>query len=90
MPTPFAPSFAIIPQQQLIKVIANPKLSDFNIQTFKSFKQSPNQTESKYALYGNSEVKLAATAPPRIPKVEARITTNGIITVPAIILGVNK
>ena len=32
----------------------------------------------------------AATDPPIIPNVEANVTTKGIITVPAIILGVNK
>ena len=47
IPTPFAPSLAIMPQQQLIRVIANPKLKDFNKHTFKSFMLSPNQTESK-------------------------------------------
>ena len=38
----------------------------------------------------NSDVIFAATAPPNIPKVEAKTTTNGIIIVPAITLGVNK
>ena len=47
IPTPFAPSFAPIPQAQLINDIAKPKLKDFKMHTFKSFKLKPNQTESK-------------------------------------------
>lgn len=90
MPTPFAPSFAAIPQLQLTNVIKNPKLIDFNMQTFKSFRHKPNQTESKYALRGSSDVTWAAIAPPIIPQVDASITTKGIIIVPAIIRGVNK
>ena len=90
IPTPFAPSLAAIPQEQLIRVMTNPNAIDLSKQTLTSFIYKPNQTESKYALYDNSDVILEAKAPPRIPITEAIITTKGIIIVPAIILGVNK